>query len=69
MVCPKFNSHVYKTEKVGYKGNTFVSILQLGVQRGFSIWSVQCSKKNDDGPNEYGFFKKINKMHPMNQLI
>jgi hypothetical protein len=61
MVCPKFNSHVYiKLKRWATRGNTFVSILQ----RGFSIWSAQCSKKNDDGPNEYGLKKKKIKMHP-----
>jgi len=56
MVCPKFNSHVYKLKRWGsLKGgdhrekNTFVSILQLGVHGGASIGSDQSSKIGD-GP-------------------
>jgi hypothetical protein len=38
------------------KGSTFVSILQLGIQRGVSIWGhAQYSKKITDGGEELGW--------------
>ncbi len=53
MVCSKFNSHVYKLNRLPLgmlQGNIFVSILLLGAQKGASIGGAQCSKKIDDGP-------------------
>jgi hypothetical protein len=41
MVCSKFNSHLSKTEKVKSRGNTFVSILQLGLQRD-TVQPIKC---------------------------
>jgi hypothetical protein len=50
MVCPKFNSHVYKLKRLAKgvvgKGSTFVSILLLGFKEVLLLGSAQCSKKS-----------------------
>jgi hypothetical protein len=54
MVCPKFNSPVYKL-------SIFVSILQLMMQRGASIGECPMFQKNWWWANQYGPFRKPKK--------
>jgi hypothetical protein len=50
---------MYTNKKGSLLGNTFVSILQLGVGRGVSIGGVlQCSQKFADGPMNMALSKK-----------
>ncbi len=60
MVCTKFNSRVYKLKRCAI-GSTFVSILQLAVQRGASIGECPMSQKIGDGPINMAPSKKKNK--------
>jgi uncharacterized membrane protein YfcA len=45
MICPKFNSHLYKFIRWAI-GSTFIPILQLVVQIGFHLGSAQMFQKH-----------------------
>ncbi len=69
MLCPKFNSHVYKLKRWTI-WSTFFSILQLAVQRGAFIGSAQCSpKKIGDGPINMTPSKKKKNSEPTHEVI
>jgi len=57
MVCPRFNSHVYKLKRWVIMSE-FVSILQLAVQRGAFIGECTMFQRNWGWANQYGPFKK-----------
>jgi hypothetical protein len=70
MVCPKFNSHVYKLKR--WKPWEHISLyFATGVQTGASIWGhAQCSKKIADGPiNMAPFLKKRKSCELTHDLI
>jgi hypothetical protein len=58
IVCPKFNSHVYKLKRWAM-GEYFCFYFAIGVQRGIPIKRnhAPCSKKIDDGPMNKGLPK------------
>jgi len=60
MVCPKFNSHVYKLKKAGSRGIHLFLFCNWGSEEVLSLGSVQCSKKIADGPMimPHFFYKK-----------
>jgi len=59
MVCPKFNSHVYKLQRWNVGASTFVSILQVGVQKRCFNWGMpNVPKKLADGPINMAPLKK-----------
>jgi hypothetical protein len=59
MVCPKFNSHVYKLQRWNLGASTFVSILQVGVQKRCFNWGMpNVPKKLADGPINMAPLKK-----------
>jgi hypothetical protein len=73
MVCPKFNSCVYKLQGWDPVGSTFVSILQLGVQKRCFYWGMpNVPKKFADGPINMAALKTKRKKVvsvPMNYII
>jgi hypothetical protein len=58
MVCLKFNSHVYKLKRWNLMEHIcfFFFFLQLGVQRGASIWGMPNVQKNCWWANQYSSF-------------
>jgi len=55
MVCPKFNSHVYKLKRWTVGEHSCFDFAKLGVQRGASIGACPMFQKNWWWPNWYGF--------------
>jgi hypothetical protein len=67
MVCPKFNSHVYKLKRWVIEGaQSLLFVLRLGSKEVLPLGSAQCSEKFDDGPIHMAPLKKKYNMwaHP-----
>jgi len=70
MVCPKFNSYVYKVKRWAYRGTHFFLFWDWGSKEVLLWGSAQCFEKIGDGAiNVFSFKKKKIVSAPMNQLI